>query len=295
MLLFWFYRPSARWQVAAAAMLLVDVGSFARHPLPSLPHEFFTPPAQIAAFDRDRDGYTIFHRGAWRIPERLRHLTGSSALMMRNGLHGYSVLAWGFRTALEPDIDETALLPTHDLLDAMQRRGNRGEHFWSEPFALLANVRYIIDYRADATPENPIYITRVPNQGRYWFARALSRKVIAPGSALVADPFVPAAARILAIQESPSTATIDAQSTGAAFLVIGITRHKYWRVLIDGHEAPLVACNIAYQGLVVPAGRHRIELRYRNPLIAWGAGISALTLVAITVPTRRRRRLRTGS
>jgi hypothetical protein len=50
-----------------------------------------------------------------------------------------------------------------------------------------------------------------------------------------------------------------------------------------------VSTNIGYQGVIVPtAGRHVIEMRYRNPLIIAGGAISiaallALAFVAITM------------
>jgi hypothetical protein len=220
----------------------------------------------------------------------------SPSWLTRNALRHYSAGAWGFRGALDIDIDETDLLPTHDLLDAMRDLGRSGYAHWSEPYALLSNVRYVIDYRDGAAVDDPIRITRIANQGRYWFARQLSRNLVRTGSAIVRAPFVPAAARITGSSETASSATLDVDAAGTAFLVITITRHKYWRAAIDGRDAPLVPANIAYQGLVVPAGRHRIELRYRNPLIGWSAGVSGITLaLAVIAPIRRRRRLRNGS
>ena len=41
--------------------------------------------------------------------------------------------------------------------------------------------------------------------------------------------------------------------------------------------------NIGYQGVEVPAGRHIVEMRYRNPLISAGAAISAATLLALAI------------
>jgi uncharacterized membrane protein YfhO len=63
-------------------------------------------------------------------------------------------------------------------------------------------------------------------------------------------------------------------------LVASVTGHRCWSATIDGQPAPLIATNLAYQGLVVPAGTHTIAMRYRNPLIPIGAAISLLTLIA---------------
>jgi len=44
---------------------------------------------------------------------------------------------------------------------------------------------------------------------------------------------------------------------------------------------------VGYQGIVVPAaGRHVVEMRYRNPLIAVGAAISLAALLALVFLSR---------
>jgi uncharacterized membrane protein YfhO len=53
---------------------------------------------------------------------------------------------------------------------------------------------------------------------------------------------------------------------------------------------PIVPANLAYQGVAVPAGTHRLELRYRNPLLFAGAAISVVTVLLLLVPATRRRR-----
>ena len=275
------------WRLVVVALVAVDVAAFANQPIPRMPRAFFTPPPAVAAFDPARNDYAVFHRGEWTG----RPLAENPLWLARNALRPFTPAAWGLRGALEADIDETQLLPTHDLLDSMKRLASSGYAHWAEPYALMANVRYVVDYGGD-----PIRVTRIPNQGRYWFARELSRHLVRAGSALVRKPFVPAPARIVTLRETSSSATIDVEANGPAFLVITITRHKYWRATIDGRAAPLIPANIAYQGLIVPAGRHRVELRYRNPLVLWGGGVSGVTLVAAVIaPIRRRRRPQTVS
>jgi uncharacterized membrane protein YfhO len=54
-----------------------------------------------------------------------------------------------------------------------------------------------------------------------------------------------------------------------------------WSALIDGVTAPLHRVDFAVMGVVVPAGVHVIELRYRSPGLLLGAAISLLTVAAI--------------
>ena len=74
-----------------------------------------------------------------------------------------------------------------------------------------------------------------------------------------------------------------------AFLAASVTGHRYWSATIDGQPAPLIATNLAYQGLVVPAGTHTIAMRYRNPLIPIGGAISLMTVLALAGAAWRRR------
>jgi hypothetical protein len=52
-------------------------------------------------------------------------------------------------------------------------------------------------------------------------------------------------------------------------------------VTIDGKPARSIVTNIGYQGVVVPPGRHRVEMRYRNELIVAGMWISAAATVLL--------------
>lgn len=224
-------------------LVLVDLTWFSNQVLPRMPAQFFTPPPIVSALE---PGATVFHRGEWtqqsiaRTYERI-----SPAYSTRNALRPFSPALWGLGSVLEADVDETFLLPTHDLLDAMIRRGNSGDPHWSDAFVAISNVRYVIDYK-QANIDHPILVTRVPIRGRFYFSSGDGR--------------------ILRASESSSMAAIDVETSGDALMSITITRHKYWRALIDGRAAKLQPANLAYQALLIPAGKHHIELRYRNPV-----------------------------
>src|SRR5207247_1079850 len=98
-----------------------------------------------------------------------------------------------------------------DLLNAMLKRGNAGDPHWSEPFVRVSNVREIVDYTG-ASIDNPLIVTRVANNGRYWFAKQTGR--------------------VTRVAETSSSATLDVDGTETSLLIITITRHKYWRAAI---------------------------------------------------------------
>jgi uncharacterized membrane protein YfhO len=60
-----------------------------------------------------------------------------------------------------------------------------------------------------------------------------------------------------------------------------VTQHKYWSARLDGRSVPIEAANVAYQGVRVPAGRHVIEVEYRNTLLVRAATLSAIVLIGL--------------
>lgn len=68
-----------------------------------------------------------------------------------------------------------------------------------------------------------------------------------------------------------SLVTGDITLTEDKVLVIAIPYSEGWSAKIDGDQARLYRANTMYMGLVVPAGTHSIELRYKTP--GSGAGI----------------------
>ncbi|HJT17013.1 MAG TPA: hypothetical protein VJ853_06490, partial [Thermoanaerobaculia bacterium] len=250
---FVFWRGSA---LVALALLLADVAVFSNRLIPRVPRSFFTPPPIAKLLE---PGATIFHRGLWTHPEmESAYERMGGALSFRNSLRPLTPALWNLRLALEADTDETYLLASHQLLDAMVRDANSGDPNWAEKFASIANVRYIVDYKR-GNIDHPIVLTRIPNRGRY-------------------------SGQILKVAETSSTADLDVQ--GPSTVIITITIHKYWHAFIDGHETELRPANIAFQSLAIPAGRHHVALRYRNPKIVWSGAISAIALIALAAVRR---------
>jgi uncharacterized membrane protein YfhO len=98
-----------------------------------------------------------------------------------------------------------------------------------------------------------------------------------------APPFVPAAGEVLDTAQTSSSARLHVRASGDALLVCSITRHKYWRASVDGRPADLIPVNLAYQAVRLPAGEHRVELRYHNPLIAGFGVVSIIALIAVVI------------
>ena len=255
----WRAGTHRAWHAVALVALLFELGSISRRVMPRAPSEFFTPPEAAKAIGTGR---TIFHRGEWAQKEvGARFDAVSPALITRNSLRPFSPASWGIRTALEYDFDETFLLPTHDLLDAMQRRGNSGDPHWSEPFMTMAGVDFVVDYNPGGSPASPIVVRRAPRPGRFAFAER--------------------------VVETSSAIYLDVNASKAETLVLPVTRHKYWSATIDGQPAAITPANYAYQAIAVPAGKHHIAMRYRNPVVVASALVSLLGLAGLAITARR--------
>ncbi|HSN68087.1 MAG TPA: YfhO family protein, partial [Thermoanaerobaculia bacterium] len=210
------------------------------------------------------------------------------------------------------------LLPTVDLTDAMWKVRDGGASWWRPQFMAMANAWYVTEYRpfekerarvggklarAQAleyrkTGEPPRYyfadeVVRI--RDRADFIAKLKAKRWSDRVAFVASRArTPAAGRVVSVVETANTARIDVVADGAAFLVMSVTPHKYWTATIDGAPALLETVNIGFQGVAVPEGTHRVEMRYENTLVNASAAVSAgafLLLGAIAFAAKRPPRL----
>ncbi|HEY3447628.1 MAG TPA: YfhO family protein [Myxococcales bacterium] len=64
-----------------------------------------------------------------------------------------------------------------------------------------------------------------------------------------------------------------------------------WTATLDGAEVPIFAADAAARAVALPAGRHRVEMRYRAPGLRAGALLSGLGVgMTVALGVRRRRR-----
>jgi uncharacterized membrane protein YfhO len=59
---------------------------------------------------------------------------------------------------------------------------------------------------------------------------------------------------------------------------------------LDDDEVPVRKVNLAYQGVEVPAGKHRIRIRYRNPVVIVGLSVSLMMFLVLGYTATRRGR-----
>jgi hypothetical protein len=316
--------PRVRRRLWAALLGVFVVGDLAPVALelnPRLPASYFKEEPEIAAsLPQPRSEYRVFHEANWYMhgSQAQRYFASGPARpwVTRAGMYPLLTAGYGFQTVLEGDYDGTALLVTEDFMESLRSVHQSGRRDWWRPYMAMSNAWFRAvhrDYESEmrriggdmlkARPVGFIAAQRIPRyyfsdqivtvRDRHEFAKRLSEESWSNRVAFVRQPsFVPAGGIVSAWKETANTATIDVQASGRAFLVMSVTAHKYWRITIDGTPAEPIITNIAYQGVVVPKGRHRIEMRYRNPVVPIGIAVSLastiLLIVAASVPRRRR-------
>ena len=272
----------------APLLLLIAFGDVALHInelAPRMPPRFFTrPPVTLALTGPNR----IFHEAAWPVwGTKGPQLEGGDRTYwsQRTALMPFTPALYGLETIYELDINVTNLRPTSDLVQSIWEARAHGAPL--RPFMMMANADYLV------LPGRPIRIAHGSTQPRYWFAdqivpihsredfmRDVTTNRRSDRAAWIADELlVPARGRVLLARETSHSATLNVQTDGPALLVASVTPHRYWRAAIDGRPARLTTVNIGFQGLIVPAGAHAIDLQYFNPLFPICAAISFISLL----------------
>lgn len=322
LLLFSLRRIGRRaWLAVALVFVVVDLYLPLRRINPLFPASFFTeaPVAVDAAFPGDRSTFRLFHEPQWNLAETRRRLGGTAAAYwgLRNGLYPVSPGRYGIATVMDQDFDMTALLSTDSFVAAARRIVNSGRKDSFRSMAAMSNVWYrgvfskdwIAVRGRDARKAMPVAFEKVGEFPRYYFAdslvlaadreefvRLLSTRPFSDSTAFVTGRvFHPAQGRVIDWRETSNSARIEVEAAGRAFLVMSVTPHKYWRVTIDGSHVPAEVVNLGYQGVVVPPGRHVVQMNYRNDVVVRSAFVSVVTgilLALALVVSRDRTRLR---
>jgi hypothetical protein len=83
---------------------------------------------------------------------------------------------------------------------------------------------------------------------------------------------------------------INADLRCRGLLVVSETVYPGWKAYVDGQEQPIHEVFGALRGVVLEAGRHRVEMRYRPSVVAIGAGLSCSAIaIGILLIIRSRR------
>lgn len=82
-------------------------------------------------------------------------------------------------------------------------------------------------------------------------------------------------------QYNATEVTIDVDAKGPSFLVLADSYYPGWIATIDGVDTRIYPTDLAFRGVFVPEGQHRIEFVYRPASFWIGAGIAFVGLVVL--------------
>ncbi len=83
---------------------------------------------------------------------------------------------------------------------------------------------------------------------------------------------------------------IDAEAAAPGILFVGDAHYPGWSVTVDGAPARLLRADWAFRGVVLLAGRHRVEMTYRSRPLEIGAALSLLGVLGTLALARLRLR-----
>ena len=278
-------RPAT---VAAGLLLLVGETAFlvaAGTPLwTSAPQPFHSTPQALA----------------------LRHVVGTSIVGFGAplcffppglGITPNAQLAYGVQelALYDPLIPATYFSSWHDLTGSVG--GLPDDNAYCPVVTTVAQARvygvgYVLERAGSPGPAGSVLAARIGNEDVYripgaasaTFTPSVGARHPAPGSSPVA-----------VTHPDPATWSMTTSATVPGTLQLRLTHVPGWTATVDGSAVPLHQAAGVMLGLEVPAGRHRVVLRYWPRLFTVGIGLAVLAALILVVAgglswrTRRRR------
>jgi hypothetical protein len=150
----------------------------------------------------------------------------------------------------------------------------------------LARARYVP--RIAIEPDPTALIRRLAYGDDALAETALVEHPLPSGFTGTDTPAAAGTARI--VTDDPEHIVIDVDAPARGFLVLADQYSPGWYASVNGVAAPIVRANHTFRLVEVPAGRARVEFRYRPWSVVIGAAVSAATLAVVAVLLWRNRR-----
>jgi hypothetical protein len=162
----------------------------------------------------------------------------------------------------------------------------------NSPVAKLMNVGVLVGRDAKLS-ENPGVLPRFFLVNRVQAVRDLDEAAallhrpafdpastaIVEGDVRLSGPAMPGRVRVVSYRASALSLAVQAGSD--SFLVATDSYYPGWLATLDGQPVRLYATNVAFRGITVPSGDHRIEMRFAPRILWWSAGVSAVALLLL--------------
>jgi hypothetical protein len=140
-------------------------------------------------------------------------------------------------------------------------------------------------------------LLRIRGQGKTFDPRRTALLEM-PGEALPELPGgpIPAAAIAKLANYENNSIVVETAADTASVLVVSEMNYPGWQATLDGAPVPIHTADFLLRGIVLPAGSHRVEMRYTAPAARAGALISgcAILLIGGLAVFEMRRKMRRG-
>ena len=78
------------------------------------------------------------------------------------------------------------------------------------------------------------------------------------------------------VERTPNRLALDVTAAAPAILVLAENWFPAWQATVDGEPSPVLRADMSLRAVAVPAGSHRVELRYASPLLRWSVATSVV-------------------
>jgi hypothetical protein len=83
------------------------------------------------------------------------------------------------------------------------------------------------------------------------------------------------------ISYEPDALELETTAGVNCFLVLSEAYYPGWRATLDGKPSEIFRTDIAFRGMRIPRGQHRIRMEFHPPIFDLARGVSAVTLALI--------------
>lgn len=161
--------------------------------------------------------------------------------------------------------------------------GSDGQPMVQRNVAALGNAWFVDSICWVNSPDEEINALYDFNPAKEAVIDTVWRKAVGAFPSLVSD-----SDQIRLVTYYPNALTYEYTASATRPVVFSEVYYKTWKAFVDGEEMPLYRVNYILRGLTLPAGKHTVVLKCRNPLIDRstrmtniGSGINLLLILAL--------------
>jgi hypothetical protein len=89
--------------------------------------------------------------------------------------------------------------------------------------------------------------------------------------------------RVKVLHYEPDSVELSVQSAGAGLLVASENYYPGWRAWVDGRAAEIYRTDIAFRGVAVPTGSHRLRMEFHPTVLPVSMAVSLATAVVLLI------------